>query len=53
MLSAHILKNCPNLEFVGLMTIGDLGNSMASSEPNPDFESLVKARRYAVLIPYF
>ena len=27
----HILENCPKLKFCGLMTIGDLGNSMAAS----------------------
>ena len=28
----HILENCPKLKFCGLMTIGDLGNSMAASQ---------------------
>lgn len=52
-LTAHVMKHCPNLEFVGLMTIGDLGNSMASSETNPDFEALVKYRRYKSTDSFF
>ena len=27
----HIVTNCSNLKFCGLMTIGDLGNSIAAS----------------------
>jgi len=43
----HILENCPKLKFCGLMTIGDLGNSMAASAEggNPDFETLRAARK--------
>jgi len=37
----HIWTHCPHLAFRGLMTIGDLGASMASatdtSATNPDF----------------
>jgi len=41
-----ITDNCPNLQFHGLMTIGNLENSIASSETgeNPDFSVLVKTR---------
>jgi len=43
----HILENCPKLKFSGLMTIGDLGNSVAASSQgsNPDFETLRNVRR--------
>lgn len=47
----HILSNCPNLEFRGLMTIGALAHSVASSAaaegsgPNPDFVTLIECRR--------
>lgn len=33
----HIKKNCPGLEFVGLMTIGSFGYDL-SQGPNPDFQ---------------
>ena len=38
-----ILEQCPRLRFRGLMTIGDLGNSMVAEEKgdNPDFRSVV------------
>ncbi|XP_072353077.1 pyridoxal phosphate homeostasis protein [Scyliorhinus torazame] len=39
----HILTSCPNLEFVGLMTIGRYGYD-TSLGPNPDFQVL-SARR--------
>jgi len=41
-----ITDNCPNLQFHGLMTIGNLDNSIASSETgeNPDFSVLVNTR---------
>jgi hypothetical protein len=32
----HILDECPNLELVGLMTIGRFGHDL-SQGPNPDF----------------
>jgi uncharacterized pyridoxal phosphate-containing UPF0001 family protein len=32
----HILEKCPNLELVGLMTIGKFGHDL-SQGPNPDF----------------
>jgi hypothetical protein len=32
----HILDKCPNLELVGLMTIGKYGYDL-SQGPNPDF----------------
>lgn len=39
----HILKQCTNLAFLGLMTIGKVGHDY-STGPNPDFECLVNAR---------
>lgn len=39
-----VLKECPNLKFVGLMTIG-MANYDASAGPNPDFVSLIKCRQ--------
>nr|XP_017455631.1 pyridoxal phosphate homeostasis protein isoform X1 [Rattus norvegicus] len=33
----HIKASCPNLEFVGLMTIGSFGHDL-SQGPNPDFQ---------------
>ena len=51
-LSGHIVDNCSNLEFVGLMTIGELGHSLASAQrieeeggPNPDFLRLIRCRK--------
>ena len=44
----HIVENCPNLKFVGLMTIGALGNSLVDAEneeDNPDFIKLIECRR--------
>jgi len=42
-----IIDKCPNLKFSGLMTIGNLGNSLAASKEgaNPDFETLVNVRK--------
>lgn len=39
----HILNNCPNLKFMGLMTIGMFGYDIANG-PNPDFLCLIKCR---------
>ena len=46
----HIKEKCPNLKVTGLMTIGALGHSVASSSqqedgPNPDFVTLIQCRR--------
>ena len=43
----HIREKCPKLRFSGLMTIGNLGNSLAISgnRPNPDFEVLRSVRK--------
>ncbi|KAL1449854.1 hypothetical protein WDU94_002326 [Cyamophila willieti] len=38
-LVGHVINSCPNLEFVGLMTIGKYGYDM-SQGPNPDFQEL-------------
>ncbi|KAK7863757.1 hypothetical protein R5R35_011158 [Gryllus longicercus] len=40
----HVLNNCPNLEFVGLMTIGMYGYDV-SLGPNPDFITLKEVRK--------
>jgi len=42
-----ILEKCPNLKFNGLMTIGNLGNSLSASSggENPDFSTLVQVRK--------
>ncbi|ETE62334.1 Proline synthase co-transcribed bacterial-like protein [Ophiophagus hannah] len=40
----HILQRCPNLEFVGLMTIGSFGHDL-SKGPNPDFQLLISLRQ--------
>merc|ERR1711915_95654 len=41
-----ILEECPNLKLCGLMTIGNLGNSIKANVEgeNPDFISLSKVR---------
>lgn len=39
----HVIENCKNLEFVGLMTIGIYGFD-CSQGPNPDFICLSKVR---------
>lgn len=44
----HIREKCPNLEMIGLMTIGALGRSLARPEvsgPNPDFLKLIDCRK--------
>lgn len=33
----HVIKKCPGLEFVGLMTIGSIGHDL-NKGPNPDFQ---------------
>ncbi|CAG0915737.1 unnamed protein product [Notodromas monacha] len=41
----HLLSNCPRLEFVGLMTIGDYEASHNIADgPNPDFMKLREVR---------
>ncbi|CAG5014199.1 unnamed protein product [Parnassius apollo] len=40
----YVLKNCPHLEFVGLMTIGQYDYDV-SKGPNPDFITLAKCRQ--------
>lgn len=40
----HVLKNCPNLDFKGLMTIGQYDYD-TSKGPNPDFLTLAKCRK--------
>lgn len=40
----HVLKNCPSLDFQGLMTIGQYDYD-TSLGPNPDFLTLAKCRQ--------
>ncbi|XP_041985188.1 pyridoxal phosphate homeostasis protein [Aricia agestis] len=40
----HVLKNCPELDFKGLMTIGQYDYD-TSKGPNPDFLTLAKCRQ--------
>merc|ERR1712002_174710 len=42
-----ILEKCPRLNFCGLMTIGNLGNSMSATTvgENPDFSTRSKVRK--------
>ncbi|XP_028037810.1 pyridoxal phosphate homeostasis protein-like [Bombyx mandarina] len=40
----HILENCPNLDFQGLMTIGQYDYDITKG-PNPDFLCLIKCRQ--------
>lgn len=40
----HVLENCKNLEFMGLMTIGQYGYDVLKG-PNPDFRSLIECRK--------
>ncbi|XP_026754086.2 pyridoxal phosphate homeostasis protein [Galleria mellonella] len=40
----YVLKNCPNLDFQGLMTIGQYDYDV-SKGPNPDFLTLSKCRQ--------
>lgn len=42
-LAKYIIDSCPNLKFIGLMTIGMYGYDCANG-PNPDFISLIKCR---------
>lgn len=37
------MQNCPNLKFIGLMTIGIFGYDITNG-PNPDFICLIKCR---------
>lgn len=41
----HIIDNCTNLKFVGLMTIGMFGYDFINSGPNPDFTRLIECRK--------
>jgi len=46
----HIKEKCPNLNIIGLMTIGALGHSLSSSiqtdkGQNPDFLKLIQCRK--------
>ena len=39
----HIVQNCPELEFTGLMTIGRIGHDYSKGR-NPDFECMLRTR---------
>jgi len=39
----YVVHNCPNLKFMGLMTIGMFGYNIVNG-PNPDFICLIKCR---------
>lgn len=41
----HILQECPNLQFSGIMTIGALARSIQQEGSNEDFEVLLACRR--------
>lgn len=45
-LARHILTQCPHLQLLGLMTIGDIGRSQATGrgEENEDFKALREER---------
>lgn len=42
-LTKHIINDCPNLTFMGIMTIGRFGYDITNG-PNPDFICLSKCR---------
>ncbi|WVR09564.1 YggS family pyridoxal phosphate enzyme [Kwoniella sp. DSM 27419] len=43
-LAIHVIKQCPGLHVLGLMTIGSFEASHDTSKPNPDFEQLKSTR---------
>uniref|UniRef100_A0A915EJ17 Pyridoxal phosphate homeostasis protein n=1 Tax=Ditylenchus dipsaci TaxID=166011 RepID=A0A915EJ17_9BILA len=43
-LADHVVKNCPDLKLIGLMTIGSIDES-SKREANADFESLIQIRK--------
>ena len=44
-LALHVIKSCPGLKLLGLMTIGSWDASHDPSKPNPDFTCLKETRR--------
>ncbi|WWC64752.1 YggS family pyridoxal phosphate enzyme [Kwoniella dejecticola CBS 10117] len=44
-LAVHVIRNCPDLNLLGLMTIGSFESSHDSSKPNPDFTTLKETRK--------
>uniref|UniRef100_A0A1B6HFI3 Pyridoxal phosphate homeostasis protein n=1 Tax=Homalodisca liturata TaxID=320908 RepID=A0A1B6HFI3_9HEMI len=42
-LSKHVVENCPNLQLMGLMTIGRFDHDLTKG-PNPDFQVLLQCR---------
>ncbi|WWC72161.1 YggS family pyridoxal phosphate enzyme [Kwoniella pini CBS 10737] len=44
-LAIHVIRNCPGLNLLGLMTIGSFESSHDSSKPNPDFTTLKETRK--------
>ena len=47
-LAVHVLRDCPGLKLLGLMTIGSWDASHDPSKPNPDFEALKQTRKELV-----
>lgn len=45
-LALHVLRECPKLCLLGLMTIGSWDASHDASKPNPDFTTLQRTRQY-------
>lgn len=49
-LALHVVRSCPSLKLLGLMTIGSYDASHDPSKPNPDFTSLKETRKELVRI---
>ncbi|CDZ97277.1 Proline synthetase co-transcribed protein [Phaffia rhodozyma] len=47
-LAMHIIKSCPHIHILGLMTIGSWDASHTKDETNPDFVRLVETREQLV-----
>ncbi|KAL4260639.1 Pyridoxal phosphate homeostasis protein [Pleurotus pulmonarius] len=43
-LASHVIRNCPRLNLIGLMTIGSIAESTKVDEENNDFERLKETR---------
>ncbi|KAF7423907.1 hypothetical protein PC9H_009205 [Pleurotus ostreatus] len=43
-LASHVIRNCPRLNLIGLMTIGSITESSKDDEGNNDFERLKETR---------
>jgi uncharacterized pyridoxal phosphate-containing UPF0001 family protein len=47
-LAIHVITSCPQLNLLGLMTIGSLEASHDPDKPNPDFECLKESRTHLI-----